>query len=169
MTALEVRPERPEDRARVWQFHASAFPTRAEADLVDALRTGGRAVISLVATDGADVVGHVLFSPVTIDDKPAGLGLAPVAVVPGRQRQGIGSRLINEALAECKRTGVPLAVVLGEPAYYSRFGFSRADARGLTNDYDAGEHFMVLELTPGAIPPGGGHVRYAPEFGQLAG
>jgi putative acetyltransferase len=164
-----VRPEFPEDAAAVRAVHCSAFPTAGEADLVDALRSAGKARVSLVALVDGVVVGHILFSPITIEGVELGLGLAPVAVLPAHQRRGIGSRLIEEGLAVCRREGVPLVVVLGHPEYYPRFGFRRASEHGLGNEYGADEAFRVVELRPGSIPAAGGLVRYASEFGGLTG
>jgi putative acetyltransferase len=165
-----IRAEQPADAAAVHQVHATAFPTAAEAQLVDLLRAAGKAWISLVAEIDGRIVGQVLFSPVTVDawvGVQVGVGLAPVAVLPAYQRQGIGRRLIQAGLAECRRVGRPFVVVLGEPGYYSRFGFQRASARGLTNEYGVDEPFLVLELEPGTLPAGGGLVKYAPEFAEL--
>jgi putative acetyltransferase len=162
-----VRPELPEDAAAVHEVHRRAFPTAGEADLVDALRAAGKAHVSLVALVDSLVVGHILFSPITVDGVGLGLGLAPVAVLPAHQGKGIGSRLIEEGLAVCRREGVPLVVVLGEPGFYAQFGFRRAGEHGLGNEYGADEPFRVMELRPGSIPPAGGLVRYAPEFGGL--
>jgi putative acetyltransferase len=166
---VRLRPERPEDETAIRRVHEAAFPTAAEADLVDHLRAAGKAMISLVASLDGLVVGHVLFSPVTIDGKSVGLGLAPLAVLPEHQRNGIGSKLVEEGLAVCRRDAVPLVVLLGHPEYYPRFGFRRASDRGLRNEYDADDAFMVIELRPGGIPKAGGLVRYADEFGQLSG
>jgi putative acetyltransferase len=164
-----VRPELPEDTASIHEVHRCAFPTAGEADLVDALRAAGKARVSLVAVVDSLIVGHILFSPITIDGVELGLGLAPVAVLPGQQGKGIGSSLIEEGLAVCRREGVPLVVVLGEPGFYTRFGFRRAGEHGLGNEYGADEAFRVAELLPGSIPAAGGLVRYAPEFAGLTG
>lgn len=159
-----IRPEQAGDVATIHAVHASAFPTDDEARLVDALRAAGRLSITLVADDGGRLVGHVAFSPVSLAGRPDGLGLAPLAVIPDRQRQGIGARLVREGLAVADAGGAPFVVVLGHPAYYPRFGFRRAAAVGLSNEYGADEAFMVLELRPGSLPAGGGLVRYGPEF-----
>lgn len=168
MTTLlpyEVRPEQPGDTEAVARVHEAAFPTTAEARLVALLRGAGKAMVSLVALSEERVVGHILFSPVTIDGSPmVGAGLAPVAVLPKCQRRGVGSRLIEAGLDACRAAGVPFVVVLGHPEYYPRFGFRRASERGLGNEYGADEAFRVLELRPGSLPPGGGLVRYASEF-----
>jgi putative acetyltransferase len=167
---VSIRPEQPTDAAAVRQVHASAFPSPAEARLVDRLREGGKALVALVAEAGGVVVGHIVFSPVTLEP-PAdgqGVGLAPLAVLPGHQRRGIGARLVEEGLAACRRAGYAFVVVLGHPGYYPRFGFRRAGARGLRNEYGADEAFMALELRAGSLPPGGGLVRYGPEFAEGA-
>ncbi|MEK6262748.1 MAG: N-acetyltransferase [Planctomycetota bacterium] len=167
---LTIRPERSDDAAAIHEVHRAAFPTEAEAKLVDRLRENGHSPVSLVAEEGHRIVGHVLFSPVTIAgmNDTSGLGLAPIAVIPTRQRQGVGSRLIEEGLAVCRRTGVPFVVVLGDPAFYHRFGFQRASTLGLSNEYGVDDEFMVLELSPNAIPAAGGLVTYGPEFALLA-
>lgn len=92
------------------------------------------------------------------------VGLAPIGVLPEFQRQGIGSRLIERGLQECKKSEYDLVVVLGNPRYYTRFGFARAKARGLDNEYGADEAFMVMELRKGALDRLKGMVKYAPEF-----
>jgi putative acetyltransferase len=167
---LTIRAESPEDRAAVGTVHRRAFPTDAEARLVDALRDAGKAVVSLVAELDGRVVGHVLFSPVTVEEgASAGLGLAPVAVLPEHQSRGVGTALIRAGLERCREAGYGFAVVLGHAAYYPRFGFRRASLSGLGNEYGADEHFMVLELRPDALTGARGLVRYAAEFGQLEG
>jgi len=92
-------------------------------------------------------------------------GLAPAAVLPAHQGRGIGSALIRRGLEQCRSAGYGAVVVLGEPRYYSRFGFSRAAGRGLSNEYGAHDEFMVMELRAGALDGISGLVRYAPEFG----
>ncbi len=157
------RPEHAHDVAAIRGVLEAAFPTPAEARLVDALRTNGRLSASVVVSDGAGVIGHIAFSPVQVGEA-GGLGLAPMAVLPEHQSQGVGALLVREGLATCAAQRVGFVVVLGEPEYYGRFGFERASARGLDNEYGADEAFMVLELVPGSLPAQGGLVRYAPEF-----
>jgi putative acetyltransferase len=169
VAGVSVRPERAEDGAAVRAVHRAAFPTDTEARLVDRLRARGQARVSLVAEADGGVVGHILFSPVSVltpSGPCQGLGLAPLAVLPPHQRRGIGSALVREGLAACRREGCGFVVVLGHPGYYPRFGFRRASAVGLGNEYGADEAFMVLELQPGSLPAGGGLVRYGPEFAE---
>ncbi len=164
MRMLSIRPEQPDDRAAIYAVHAAAFATPAEARIVDALRAAGRLAVSLVAETDGRIVGHIAFSPVTVAGAADGLGLGPVAVLPAFQRRGIGSTLISEGLAECARIGVGFVVVLGEPAYYGRFGFMPAAGWGLFDEYNGGAAFQAVEPRPGAIPLRAGLVRYAPEF-----
>lgn len=169
--SIRIRPEEPADAPAIRRLLEAAFPTAADGRLVDLLRAGGHLTISLVAEkDDGKIVGHVAFSPVVVDGEAAGqagLALAPLAVLPGHGRQGIGARLVREGLAACEAAGFGFVVVLGEPAYYRRLGFKRADRRGLGNEYDAEDVFLVLELRDGAIPARGGVVRYGAEFGEF--
>jgi putative acetyltransferase len=168
---LLVRAERTEDEASVRGIHREAFDGRAaEAELVDRLRSAGKAVVSLVAEIDSRVVGHILFSPVTVDSpggSVSGVGLAPVGVLPGLQGRGIGSALITAAIDECRRLGWPFVVVLGDPKYYKRFDFERASSYQLRNEYGADEEFRVLQNQINALPEGGGLVKYASEFADL--
>jgi putative acetyltransferase len=166
---VTIRPEQIEDAAPIRAVHCAAFPTDAEARLVDCLRTSGRARVSLVAEVDGLVIGHVVFSPVSVVAPSGcthGLGLAPVAVLPDHQRGGVGSALIRVGLAACRRQGCAFVVVLGHPDYYPRFGFRRASDVGLGNEYGADKAFMVLELQPCSLPPEGGLVKYGPEFAE---
>src|SRR5262249_10126875 len=129
MSGCTIRPERTEDAAAIRAVHCAAFPTDAEAHLVDQLRAAGQARVSLVAEVEGRVVGHIVFSPVSVvalPDGRQGLGLAPLAVVPEQQGRGVGSALTRAGLAVCRQEGCPFVVVLGHPAYYPRFGFRRA-------------------------------------------
>ncbi len=167
---LVIRPECDADVATIRAVHEAAFPTPAEAMLVDLLRKNGKARISLVSEDAGSVVGHILFSPVEIaaDDgtRMIGLGLAPLAVLPEFQRRGIGSRLVLDGLAECRRQRQPFVVVLGHTEFYPRFGFERASRRGIRNEYGADEVFMVLEVHAGSLPAAG-LAKYGAEFAKL--
>jgi len=168
--AVNIRAETSADLAAIHQIHLAAFPTSAEARLVDALRAAGRLSLSLVAEHRGAMVAHVAFSPVTLDEYPnleGGLGLGPIAVVPDRQRQGVGSALMRAGLAASAAAGAAFVVVLGEPAYYGRFGFVPGTRFGLQNQYSAGDAFMALELNAGSLQALAGMVRYAPEFAAV--
>jgi len=147
-----------------------AFGGPQEAELVDALRAAGKAVISLVAVDGEEVIGHILFSPVSIGDATAvrALGLAPMSVLPQHQNAGIGSSLVRAGLEECSKLGYECVVVLGHATYYPRFGFIPASRFGLRSEYAVpDEVFMATELREGALKECAGLVRYASEFADI--
>jgi putative acetyltransferase len=165
-----IRPETAADRADIRALNERAFEGPVEAKLVDLLRAAGKARVSLVAILDDRVVGHILFSSVTIDEAPAGLraaGLAPMSVLPEFQNRGIGSQLVREGLVACRELGFDLIVVLGHIHYYPRFGFQKASDHGLTSEYDAGDAFMVLPLKDGALEGVRGLAQYAKEFGDV--
>lgn len=167
---LEVRPERPEDQAAIHALHVAAFPTDAEARLVDALRVGGALTLSLVAVIGGALVGHIAFSPVTVEAEGGvahGVGLAPMAVAPTHQRQGIGARLIAAGLGALRAHRQPFCVVLGHPAYYPRHGFVPAGTRAMRWEHGHDQAFFVQALAPGGLDGVAGVVRYRPEFDAL--
>lgn len=165
---LTIRPEAREDGPAVREVNERAFQRAAEADLTDALRRTVRPHLSLVAEEGGRIVGHIFFSPVEIDpggDAVAVMALAPMAVIPERQRQGIGSALVRKGLEACRQMGSRAVVVLGHPEYYPRFGFQPAEAFGLQSTYDVpAEAFMAIELLPGALDKVHGAVRYPEPF-----
>jgi putative acetyltransferase len=135
--------------------------------LVEALRAAGNLSVSLVAEEQREVVGYVAFSPVSVPGSTDGLGLAPVAVVSAFRRRGIAAQLIMKGLEACKGMNCGFVVVLGDPGYYRRFGFMPASGWGLRDEYGGKDAFQAMELRPGAIPAGGGVVRYSPEFNAL--
>jgi putative acetyltransferase len=166
-----IRPEKPEDVAAIRLVNEMAFGQPAEAALVDLLRQNGKATISLVAEQNGQIVGHILFSPVTIEseaDAFAAIGLAPLAVLPQFQKQGVGSLLVKHGLEQCRDLGQECVVVLGHPEYYPRFGFVPASRYGVKSEYDVrDEVFMLMELRDGAMKGRTGVVKYQPEFGQV--
>ena len=164
---ITVRAETAEDIPVIRRVNGLAFGQPGEAELVDALRAAARPYISLVAVSEGQVVGHIFFSPVTLESEDSAfiLGLAPMAVLPEYQRRGIGSRLVRAGLEECLRIGCDVVVVVGHSKYYPRFGFVPASQKGLKCEYQVpDEVFMVAELRPDALA-GRGLVKYRPEFG----
>ena len=164
---IEIRAERRGEYQEIRQVIVAAFGGDTEANLVELLRDRNKAPVALVAVSDNKIVGHIMFSPVTITPAPKTLravGLAPLSVLPAFQGQGIGSMLAHEGLRKCAADGFEMAVVLGSPYYYPRFGFSRASLYGLGNEYDTDEHFMAIELKHGALDKVSGTVQYSPEF-----
>lgn len=162
-----IRAETASDHATIRDINKAAFEGDDEADLVDQLRSDGAVVASLVAVENGDVVGHILFSDLSIETADGAIGaaaLAPMAVRPDRQRHGIGSALVRQGLLVCGERGIGAVVVLGHPNYYPRFGFSAELTRNLKAPF-SGDAFMALELTPGILAAGPGTVRYASAFG----
>jgi putative acetyltransferase len=168
---LTIRQERLEDIPAIWQVNAAAFGHSAEADLVDALRRRGVVTLSLVATEGGQVIGHILFTPITIEaenDMHTATALGPLAVLPLHQNKGIGSRLVRVGLDALREARHGVVIVLGHAAYYPRFGFVPASRHGIRWDRDVPDDvFMVVELLPGALDGVGGVVHYQPEFADL--
>jgi putative acetyltransferase len=147
-----IRPRESGDDAAIAAVVTAAFAGPDEAKLIDALRRDGDVVSEFVAIDAGEIVGHVAFSRLDIRADPRTLraaALAPLAVAPGRQRQGVGDALTRHALTHLRNDGWDIAVVLGHPAYYPRFGFSPLLAKLLDAPY-SGPSFMALELRSGA-------------------
>ena len=166
--SVRVRPAATADAPAIRRVHLAAFPTPAEADLVDRLEDEGDAMISLVAEADGQVVGHILMSRMDVQGEGRSwraLALAPVAVLPARQGGGIGSALIRAALERSRSEGTELVFVLGDPAYYRRFGFAAATAAPFASPY-AGEHFLALALR-GVELPSHAEARYAAAFEGL--
>ena len=165
---MKIRPARPRDARPIRQVLRAAFGQNEEADLVERLRADGDAFLELVAEQEGYVVGHIVFSLLGLS--PAHMGapilaaLAPVAVWPEAQRQGVGRELIQEGLLQLRQRGVEAVIVLGHYDYYPRFGFSAQAAEVLDAPF-SGESFMALELTPGALARARGRLVYAKAFG----
>jgi putative acetyltransferase len=169
---MTVRPERPEDAARVRRVNELAFGQAAEADLVEKLRQACTDSLSLVAEDDA-IVGHILFTSVVVESagrRVLGMGLAPMAVLPDRQRQGIGSQLVRRGLEILRERGCPFVVVVGHPEYYPRFGFEPASLHGLASQWEGvpDAAFMVLVLDVHAMAEVSGVAKYREEFNEVA-
>jgi putative acetyltransferase len=169
---MTIRTERTEDASRVRYVNELAFGQPAEADLVEKLRLACTDALSLVAEDDA-VVGHILFTPVVVESagrRVVGMGLAPMAVLPDRQRQGIGSQLVRRGLEILRERGCPFVVVVGHPEYYPRFGFEPASRHGLASQWEGmpDSAFMVLVLDGHAMAGVSGVARYRDEFNEVA-
>ena len=185
---IHLRPERPEDAAAIREVNRLAFEGDAEAGIVDAIRAAGAAVLSMVAVErpegeGAEpdetasggagrVVAHILYTWVTVTAEDGGeislLGLAPVAVLPSRQNQGVGTMLVEASLEHLRGEGHSGVVVVGHPDYYTRFGFLPGSRWGLRWEVEAPDGvFMAAELSPGSLAGVHGVARFRPEFGGV--
>jgi putative acetyltransferase len=170
---LRIRPERTEERGVVYRVVKEAFGRDDEAGLIDRLRDTCEFVpeLSLVAVSLGRIIGHIFFTRLIIDGRESAvrsLALAPIAVLPLWQRRGTGSALVKAGLAECRRLGYECVVVVGDPAFYSRFGFSTARGYGLECPFPVpDEVFMVIELIPGVLAGKSGTVKYADPFSDL--
>jgi putative acetyltransferase len=162
-----IRCENEEERSAVRSVNSAAFGHLDEADLVDRLQHEGVVLLSLVAVVGRQIVGHILFSRMWIDTAngpiPA-VALAPMAVLPGNQRQGVGGRLIRSGLDWLQERGEQIVIVLGHTDYYPRFGFSTEKARTLGSPFPP-YAFMAIELSVNALGGICGTVRYPTAFG----
>lgn len=162
-----IRNETPADHADVDRLNRAAFGGGDEAEIVDRLRADGLIAFSLVATIQQRIVGHLVMSwlQTTMDGRPVdALALAPMAVAPGVQRRGVGSKLATAGVEAARQIDAAAIIVLGHPEFYSRFGFSATLARRLATPFP-GDAFMALELRPGALAGARGAVRYPAAFG----
>ena len=165
---VRIREELAADQEAIRQVNRAAFEGEDEAVLVDRLRSEGLFITSLVAEEAGEVAGHILFTklPIKTDrGEVIAAGLAPMAVLPGLQRQGVGSKLVEDGLNACRERGYGIAIVLGHPEYYPRFGFTAALTRNLQSPFSGSDAFMATELTPGALDGVQGTVHYPEAFG----
>ena len=175
---MNIRLEQASDVEQIWAVNADAFTTDVEANLVNTLRDSGCPMVSLVAEEGDQIVGHILFTPVELsgdgsdseenDLNAKGLklmGLAPMAVAGDYQKKGVGSQLVKAGLEHCKTLGVDVVVVLGHPDYYPRFGFSPSVEYGIKVGLDVPEDvFMVQELRKGCLDGKSGTIKFHEAF-----
>ncbi len=167
---MNIRMESKGDKAGVYAVNVSTFKTSSEADLVDILRKVPQPDISLVAEEDGNIVGHIMFSPLSLTGHPDLniMALAPMAVMPEHQKKGIGSAMVREGLEQCRQRGVAAVIVLGHPEYYPRFGFVPASRFGIDSIYQVPEGvFMAMELNPDALLGKSGRVLYPAAFGKL--
>ncbi len=166
-----IRLEQSGDIEEIRRINIEAFGSESEADLVEALRDSGTPLLSLVAKKDGELVGHILFSPVSIEPENGNIriaGLAPMAVATAYQKRGIGSKLVDEGLKRCKLAGYVAVVVLGHPKYYPRFGFIPSVKYGIKSEYDvSSDVFMAIELVDGALAESGGIVIYHEAFNRF--
>lgn len=165
---LLIHTETTADHEAIREVNRLAFGRHDEALIADALRDGGHVRASLVAEIDRQIVGHALFSDLPIVGETAtfpALALAPMAVLPEYQRQGIGSQLIRRGLDTCREHGHRIVIVLGHPIFYRRFGFSSELARQLDSPFSGKASFMAMELVEGALSGVSGRVQYPSPFG----
>jgi putative acetyltransferase len=165
-----IRPELTQDIPAIRHVHVTAFPTTAEAALVDRLRAHGKSEVSLVAEIEGRIVGHIVFSQVTFDPPQSirAYSLGPLAVVRGHEKHAIGRRLVQNGLAACHAREACMVVALGDFEYYSRFGFERASKYGLRSQFGDEKSFLVFMLEARAHPPPTTLVIYASEFDAVS-
>ena len=166
---VAIRFEQPKDIDEIRLLNYKAFGQPEEGRIVDKLRKSCNGILSLVAISNNKIVGHIMFSPVTIETKEGvieGMGLAPMAVLPELQNQGIGSKLVKEGLRIIRNTSCPFVIVLGHENYYPRFGFQRALEFGLRSQWDGvpDDAFMAMILDESVMKGVSGIVKYRDEF-----
>lgn len=167
MRGMRIREETQGDFAGITEVTSAAFQSDYEGLLIEKLRGAGLVIVSLVAVDEGAVVGHILFSELRVEvdgSRVKAAALAPMAVQPNRQRQGIGSKLIESGLGSLRDRGYEAVIVLGHPDYYPRFGFSAALLESFTAPFH-GKIFMGIELVPGSLSGRTGSVKYPQAFG----
>ena len=168
-----IAKEQPEDIEAIHRVNLAAFKGGGEADVVDELRSSCDDFISLVAKCNGQVIGHILFTPVRIvqieDWTVSGMGLAPLAVLPEFQGEGIGSALCEEGLKRIESEGYPFVIVLGDPRYYSRFGFTRASKHGITSSFEGipDEASMITVFDQQVMADVSGIAYYQPAFDSV--
>ncbi|HVI70327.1 MAG TPA: N-acetyltransferase [Pyrinomonadaceae bacterium] len=165
---FETREERADDVAAIRDVNRRAFGQDQEGNIVDALRSNGAVLLSLVATLNDQVVGHIMFSPISVDDV-TGAALAPMAVLPEHQRSGIGSKLVEAGIRELQDAGYPFIIVLGHANYYPRFGFVPASRVGIKCEWQVPDDvFMVLILDQAKMAGVFGLAKYRHEFSTVS-
>ncbi|MEW8272405.1 MAG: N-acetyltransferase [Candidatus Thiodiazotropha taylori] len=166
---IEIRKEEAKDREAIHQLNSVAFDNGPEAALVDKLRNSCQDYLSFVAVEEGSVIGHILFTPASMEDcSAAGMGLAPMAVLPSHQGEGIGSRLVRYGLEYLRDAGCPFVIVLGHPDYYPRFGFELASKYQIHSQWEGvpDDAFMIAVFDQEVIPRHGGVARYRGEFDE---
>ena len=165
---IQIREELPADVTAIREVNNRAFGQDQEGNIVDALRSNGAALLSLVAALNGQVVGHIMYSPLSVGSS-SGAALGPMAVLPEYQRQGIGSQLIEAGNRKLQEAGCPFIVVVGHAEYYPRFGFKSACHHGIKCEWDVPDNvFMVLLLSPAKMLGVSGVANYRHEFSTVS-
>jgi len=165
---IEIREEHPGDVTAIRDVNKRAFRQEQEGNIVEALRSNGAALLSLVATLDGRVVGHIMYSPLSVGEV-TGAGLGPMAVLPEHQRQGIGSKLVTVGNRKLKDAGYSFIVVVGHPAFYPRFGFRPASLYGVSCEWEVPDDvFMLLVLDQTKMQGASGLAKYRPEFSTVS-
>jgi putative acetyltransferase len=166
---IEIREERPDDAPAIREVNKRAFGQDQEGNIVDALRTNGAVSLSLVAAVNGRIVGHIMYSPITVGGVITGAALGPMAVVPEYQRQGIGSKLVEAGNEKLQDVDCPFIIVLGHPNYYPRFGFRPASMYGIECEWAVPDDvFMLLVLDEAKMQGVSGLAKYRHEFSTIA-
>jgi putative acetyltransferase len=166
---IEIREERPGDVAAIRDLNKRAFGQDQEGNIVDALRSNGAALLSLVATRNGRVVGHIMYSPLSVGGEVTGAALGPMAVLPEHQRQGIGSELVEAGNRKLQDAGCPFIIVLGHANYYPRFGFRPASTHGIKCEWEVPDDvFMLLVLDQAKMQGVSGLAKYRHEFSSVS-
>ncbi|MFI4876698.1 MAG: GNAT family N-acetyltransferase [Blastopirellula sp. JB062] len=164
---MRIRPETPDDVAAIQSLLLAAFPTPIEREIVDQLRVADCEQLSLVAEEEGEIIGQVLFTPATIESEEetvAGWGLAPVSVLPKSQRRGVGAQLIKTGLAQLRESGASFVIVLGDPAYYPKYGFQPASKWNVRSEFVGVPDEAFMAIFYREAPLAGGVAKYRPEF-----
>ena len=166
---IEIREERPGDVVAIRDVNKRAFGQDQEGNIVDALRSNGAALLSLVATLNDRVVGHIMYSPISVGREIMGAALGPMAVLPEHQRQSVGSELVAAGNRKIKDQGYPFIIVLGHSNYYPRFGFMPAGRHGIKCEWEVPEGvFMLLVLDQEKMQGVSGLAKYRHEFSSVS-
>jgi putative acetyltransferase len=166
---IEIREERPDDASAIREVNKRAFGQDQEGNIVDALRTNGAVSLSLVAVVNGRIVGHIMYSPITVGGVITGAALGPMAVVPEYQRQGIGSKLVEAGNEKLQDDDCPFIIVLGHRNYYPRFGFRPASMYGIECEWAVPDDvFMLLVLDEAKMQGVSGLAKYRHEFSTIA-
>lgn len=168
---IKIRAEQTADIEAIYEVNKLAFETPAEAELVNKLREAGAITLSLVALKDEQLVGHALFSPITIEgvegedgQTAAGVALGPIAVHPHHQRQGIGALLIQTGIQQLTNAGHNALILLGHPSYYPRFGFVPASQFNISSEYNVADEVFMAQMLDKSAPAPAGLAKYHPAF-----